>query len=317
MSTLVSVIVPAYNCAATIAETLESALAQDYPAKEIIVVNDGSKDETLAALNRFGTRIRVIDQVNAGPPAARNTGIAAARGEYIAFLDADDVWIQGKLTAQARHLDANPEVGTVFTRWHIWNADADGRFSRLPTIESRPVSEAVDSANSGWLYHRLLLDSELLTTTVMLRGSMVRRIGGFDTGLWNGDDYDYWLRASREGRITKLASIGALYRILPQSVSRSPKERNFEHEVVSNAIARWGLVGPDGTAASPAQVQARLEDLELAHAYAHMTAGDPQVAWAVYRTALKRHPLRWRLWLNTARAAWRNGPGRSIDATAT
>jgi glycosyltransferase involved in cell wall biosynthesis len=290
-----------------VAETVDSALAQDHAAKEIIVVNDGSTDDTLQVLARFGDRIRVIDQKNAGPPAARNAGFAAARGDYIAFLDADDVWVQGKLAAQARHLDAHADVGTVFTNWHVWTPDADGRFRRLPEIESRHVDDRVDEANSGWLYHRLLLDSELLTTTVMLRGTMVRRIGGFDPGLWNGDDYDYWLRVSREGRITKLASIGALYRILPNSVSRSPKERNFELEVVQRALQRWGIEGPDGTRADPVAVQRRIESLQLAHGYAHLLRGNPHLALEAYRGALARHPLNLKLWLNAARAALRVG----------
>jgi len=309
MSTLVTVIVPAYNCAATVAETLESALAQDHRAQEVLVVNDGSTDNTLEVLRGFGDRIRVIDQKNAGPPAARNAGLAGARGDYVAFLDADDVWVQGKLSAQARHLDNNADVSTVFTRWHVWKAGPDGQYQRRPDIESQAVTDAVDGANSGWLYTRLLLDCELLTTTVMLRNSMVKKIGGFDLGLWNGDDYDYWLRASREGKITKLSSIGALYRILPGSVSHRPKPTNYEFEVVSRAVARWGLVGPDGQQADSAQLQRRLDDLEIAHAYGHLLRGDPKVALKAYGQAIAKHPTRANLWINAARAALKSGLG--------
>jgi glycosyltransferase involved in cell wall biosynthesis len=303
--TLVTVIIPAYNCASTVAETLESVLAQDHAATEVVVVNDGSKDDTLQVLSRFGERIRVIDQPNAGPPAARNTGLRAARGEYIAFLDADDVWIQGKLAAQARHLDANPDVGTVFTDWYVWNSETDGSFRRRPEIEARSVDDSIDPATSGWLYPRLLFGSELLTTTVMMRASVIRRIGDFDVRLWNGDDYDYWLRASREGRITKLASIGALYRILPNSVSRRPREINYEYEVVKGAIERFGLQGPDGTEADPAAVIARLDELQIAHAYGHLLRGDAELALRTYRRMVAKHPTRLKLWVNMARAAVR------------
>jgi glycosyltransferase involved in cell wall biosynthesis len=301
--TLVTVIIPAYNCASTVAETLESVLAQDHPATEVVVVNDGSTDSTLQVLRGFGERIRVIDQPNAGPPAARNTGLRAAHGEYIAFLDADDVWVQGKLAAQARHLDAHADVGTVFTDWYVWNPEPDGSFRRRPDIEGRSVDDRVDEGLSGWLYPRLLFGSELLTTTVMMRRSTIQRIGDFDLRLWNGDDYDYWLRASREGKITKLASIGALYRILPNSVSRRPRETNYEYDVVKGAVDRWGRRGPDGTEADADAVALRLDELQIAHAYGHLLRGDAALAFRTYRSMLAKHPSRPKLWLNTARAA--------------
>ncbi len=316
MSTPVSVIIPAYNCASTVAETLDSVLEQDHRKTEVIVVNDGSTDNTLEVLRGYADRVRIIDQPNAGPPAARNAGIRAATGEYIAFLDADDVWVQGKLTAQARHLDGNADVGTVFTDWYVWNSEADGTFRRRPEIESRHVDDRVDPALSGWLYTKLLFTSELLTTTVMIRASVIRKVGDFDLRLWNGDDYDYWLRCSREGKITKLASIGALYRILPNSVSRRPRETNYEFEVVKSAIDRWGLAGPDGTPANPQAVSRRLDELQSAHAYGHLLRGDAALAYRTYRQLLGRHPTQPRLWLNTMRAALKARSQRPVSAVA-
>ena len=303
MPSLVSVIVPAYNCAATIAETLESVLAQDHGAVEVIVVNDGSKDHTLEVLHGFGDRIRVVDQANAGPPAARNAGIAAARGEYLAFVDADDIWLPGKVSAQVRHLEAHPEVGTVFTEWFVWEVDADGRFSTPTRFEGYRVDDRVDERVSGWIYHQLLLTSELLTSTVMLRRSLAERVGSFDLTLWNGDDYDYWIRLSREAQITKLASVGVLYRQLPGSVSRTPKDMNFEYELVTRALRRWGAAGPDGRTPDAAVLNQRLEQLQLAHGYAHLKSGKASIAWQVYRDAALQRPWRAGYWLNAARAA--------------
>jgi glycosyltransferase involved in cell wall biosynthesis len=305
MPSLVSVIVPAYNCAATIAETLESVLAQDYGAIELIVVNDGSKDHTLEVLRGFGGRIRVVDQANAGPPAARNAGIAAARGEYIAFIDADDIWLPGKVSAQVRHLETHPEVGTTYTAWHVWEPDGNGRFSTPGHLAGVAVGDDLDPALSGWLYDRLLFTSELLTSTVLLRRSLAERVGGFDLALWNGDDYDYWIRLSREAKISKLASVGVLYRQLPGSVSRSPKEVNFELEVISRALRQWGPVGPDGRAVDARRLAERLEALELAHGYAHLQRGNPQIAWKVYCQAAKRRPTRLSYSLNAVKALWR------------
>ena len=103
---LVSVVIPVFNCQAYIAEAVDSALAQDYPNTEVIVVNDGPTDGNMAELSRIGGRIRLIDQANAGPPQVRNAGLAAEQGHCIAFLDADAVWLLGKLSAQVGHLEA-------------------------------------------------------------------------------------------------------------------------------------------------------------------------------------------------------------------
>lgn len=299
---LVSVIIPCYNCAATVAETIESVLAQDHREVEVIAVNDGSKDDTLAVLRGFGDRIRVVDQRNSGPPAARNAGMAAARGGYIAFVDADDIWLQGKVSAQVRHLEQNPDVGTTYTAWHVWEPDGDGRFSHPGHLVGPVVTDAIDPMLSGWLYGRLLFTSELLTSTVLLRRSLAERIGGFDLALWNGDDYDYWIRLSREAKISKLAAVGVLYRQLPGSVSRSPKDVNFEFEVISRALRQWGPVGPDGRAVDARRLAERLESLELAHGYAHLRSGKAEIAWQVYRAAALKHPLRPGHWLNALRA---------------
>lgn len=303
MPKVVSVIIPVYNCARFVAEAVQSALNQDYDAKEIIVVNDGSTDDTIDVLRSFGDKIRLIDQKNGGPPKARNAGLRAARGEYIAFLDADDIWSPGKLTAQSDHLDSHPEVGTVFSTWQEWRPDPDGAFRRPEYFDVTMHDDAVDNSCSGWLYNRLLFDCELLTTTVMLRASTVQAIGEFDVSMFNGDDYDYWIRASRIAPISKLKSIGALYRILPNSVARTPRETNFEYEVIRKAVSRWGLIGPDGTVTDPVKMDQRFERLTLSHGYAHLQNGDPRLALGAFRELLRRHPAKVSLWLNALRAS--------------
>jgi len=129
---LVSVIIPAFNARLHIGAALSSVLDQDYPNLEIIVVDDGSSDETSKEALRYGERVRVIRQANAGPAAARNRGVSASRGELLAFIDADDVWIAGKLVAQVRYLREHPDVGVVFGAWIRWNASEDGTFGEPP-----------------------------------------------------------------------------------------------------------------------------------------------------------------------------------------
>ncbi len=314
MHPLVSVVIPVFNCQAYIAEAVESALSQDYPCIEVIVVNDGSTDGTLSELRRFGDRIRVIDQVNSGPPRARNAGMAAANGEYIAFLDADDIWLQGKLWAQVSHLESNPDVGTCYFQWHVWPADADGVYRR-PVFASDSVRDAKPNpTKSGWVYQRLLFDCELLTTTVMVRASVARQVGEFDRGLWNGDDYDYWLRLSQAAPITRLEPAGALYRELPGSVSRRARPLNDELIVIERAVARFGFSDPSGTVVDRLRVLQRMDNLVFQFGYMHLKQGDPAIALKSFMRNLRRRPWRLKTWAHAARARWRMSRGRQTVA---
>ncbi|KPF45630.1 hypothetical protein D621_17775 [beta proteobacterium AAP51] len=302
MTSLVSIIIPVFNCEAYVAEAVESALAQDYPDKEVIVVNDGSTDGTLQVLQGFGSRIRVVDQVNGGPPRARNAGLAAARGDYVAFLDADDIWLQGKLSAQVAHMQANPEVGTCYITWLVWPADGDGVF-RVPAAGLQPLGPThVNPSMSGWIYGRLLFDSELLTSTVLIRTSVLKQVGEFDEALWNGDDYDFWLRLSQAAPISRLEPAGVLYRVVQGSVSRRARPVNDELVVIERALARFGLRDPSGAAIDPARVKQRLDGLVFQFGYAHLRRGDPAIAWRSFAQNLRFRPLRPRLWVHALTA---------------
>ncbi|NEP84931.1 MAG: glycosyltransferase family 2 protein, partial [Okeania sp. SIO3B3] len=110
----VSVIIPAYNRADLIGETVDSVLAQTHPDIEIIVIDDGSTDNTADVLATYGSALRVIRQANAGQQAARNAGIRAATGDYIAFLDSDDLWLPHRIEAQLQRFEEVPEAGLVY-----------------------------------------------------------------------------------------------------------------------------------------------------------------------------------------------------------
>lgn len=114
-SPLVSVIIPTYNRASLITQAVDSVLARSYRSVEIIVVDDGSTDETEAVLARYGHSIRFIRQPNLGRSEARNTGLEAARGTLVAWLDSDNYWHPGKLAAQVDYLERHPDTGLVFT----------------------------------------------------------------------------------------------------------------------------------------------------------------------------------------------------------
>ena len=122
----VSVIIPAYNCAHYICHAVDSVLAQTFPDFELVVVDDGSTDNTRELLKQYGSQIKYIYQQNKDMTAARNTGINHSSGEYIAFLDSDDIWLANKLERQIVLLDQAPEVGLVYC-WHYYIDPAGNR----------------------------------------------------------------------------------------------------------------------------------------------------------------------------------------------
>lgn len=294
---LISVIVPSYNCARYIAAALESALQQDYPNKEILVVDDGSTDNSLEVLRGFGDRIQVITQANAGAAAARNTGLRAAKGEYLAFLDADDLWLPGKLTAQANYLDAHPEIGLVYSAWQEWHARADGEFDPPPAVPASDASTEIVAQESGWMYNRLLLDCAIHTTTAMIRGKVAGEVGLFDVKLRRGQDYDYWLRVSRVTPIHKLKAVLSLYRIHRESITRKPHVANYGYLVIKNALDRWGRTGPDGGVTPKRAVDQVLARMWFGYGYTHYIAGDSALAVNAFLRCIFHRPFWYSGWV--------------------
>jgi len=139
----VSVIIPAYNAERYLAEALDSALAQTYPPAEIVVVNDGSKDGTEEIALAYGDRIHYIAQPNRGISATRNRGIEASSGEFLAFLDADDIWESRKLEFQMAIMESQPDVNMVFCHMIRFNDAAPGSTRR---IESKPQPAPLPAA---------------------------------------------------------------------------------------------------------------------------------------------------------------------------
>ena len=209
---LVSIIIPVYNSSAYVQDAIRSALEQDYESKEIIVVDDGSTDSTPDILKSFQDKVIVLTQSNAGPGSARNRGLKHAMGSYIAFLDSDDFWVPGKLRLQIEYLEQKREVGAVYSKWLLWHPDAAGRFSPLYLAPLKKRTTIVPE-DSDWIYTNLLFECRLLTSTVVLRRSIMEAVGLFNEDLLRGQDYDYWIRLSRVTRIHKLDNELVLYRI--------------------------------------------------------------------------------------------------------
>lgn len=188
----VSVVIPTHNSENSIRRCLDSIARQSYTNLEVIVVDDASRDSTVETVKAYSDiDVNLIAQtVNTGPAAARNAGIDAASGDYIAFMDSDDEWLPQKLERQVAALEANPRMAIVGCR-ACW-LDAEGNvMSRFP--ETPPIVGA-----EGW--KGLLMDSWLHTSAAVVRASLV---GGqrFNPDLLVGEDRDFWIRMARQGEV--------------------------------------------------------------------------------------------------------------------
>jgi len=193
---LVSVVIPTFNRAATISAAIQSVLQQTYRDIEVIVVDDGSTDETPEVLRRFEDRVRVLRQLNAGPSAARNRGVAASRGSLLAFLDSDDVWLPEKIERQVA-LFSN---GGNAISCCVCNATLTGLSTLRGT--SFEVAGIATSIESGYWRNpaQVLATRFLLFNQVMVvRRDAFEKIGGFRDDLWLLEDYDLALRLSLLG----------------------------------------------------------------------------------------------------------------------
>jgi glycosyltransferase involved in cell wall biosynthesis len=290
---LVSVIIPAYDAERFILDAVQSITDQDYPSIEVLLIDDGSRDGTVQLVEHDAPWVRVIQQTNAGAGAARNTGLRHATGELICYLDADDGWFPGKVKAQVRYLRRNPTVGAVYHNWLVWNPDDGGNYRPLTRPESAGASE-IDPVHSGWIYSNLLLDCVIHTSTAMIRRDVAKAVGEFNPSLRTGEDYDYWLRLSRQCEIHKLNGIYSYYRAVPSSLTGSPNSASNEYQVLKRAIERWGLSSPNGTGVSEDLLKKRLAALAFDSGYAHYHRGSKKLARAAFTQALRHDPLRWR-----------------------
>lgn len=176
----ISVIIPAHNRAHTLPRALDSVLAQTRPADEVILVDDGSTDDTAALLQTHYPTVRYLHQPNQGVSAARNSGIRVARGDWIALLDSDDAWLPHKLACQARQLDSG---APLIHSDEIWIRNG---------VRVNPMKKHAKSG--GWIYQQCLPLCAISPSAALLRRDLFERIGLFDDTLPACEDYDFWLR---------------------------------------------------------------------------------------------------------------------------
>jgi glycosyltransferase involved in cell wall biosynthesis len=215
MSQLVSVIIPAYNAEKFIGETIVSVLKQSHSNLELIIINDGSKDNTLSILNHFAEsdkRIRLLNKTNTGVSDTRNKGIELAKGEFIAFLDADDVWLENNLEKKVDLLSSNPQLGFVYS--NMYQADKD--------LQNRTL--APEGKDNNILEDLLMWNGEVIPgpcSNLVIRRKCIEHGIRFDPRLTTIADQDFTVQLAHQFKGKLIPEPLWVYRILPGSMSKS------------------------------------------------------------------------------------------------
>lgn len=281
-SPLVSVVIPAHNAGRWLAETIGSVLAQSFDDLELIVVDDASSDDTAAVARAAAdSRLRLIQNPgNLGVSATRNNGLAAARGEFVAFLDADDLCLPHRLERQVRFLKENPEVGLVGSwlktfgaREEIWTAD--------------PRHDQIKS--------EFLFRSGMLQSTVMCRRELMERLDlRYDPTITLSEDYELWTRCADLMRLANMPEVLVRYRLhgdnasLKRSEGLRASSRRIRlrqlrkmladpspaEEELHNALAEYGPVGPSLKSFDLTMVEQWLLRLRTANRESRYTSKD-------------------------------------------
>lgn len=208
----VSIVIPAYNAAWCIERAVDSVLAQTFRDFELIVVDDGSTDDTAEVLAVYRGALRVVTQPNGGMSSARNAGIRAATGRYIAFLDADDRWLPDKLALQVEVLEARPDLAFCAAIATLENPAGE------KIGEWRGLGSATTGVSEVFANHAAVAGG---ASAVLARRHLVQELGGFDTDLAGAEDTDLWIRLAARGGFVCLDTPLVVVVRRPDSVSRN------------------------------------------------------------------------------------------------
>jgi glycosyltransferase involved in cell wall biosynthesis len=209
----ISIVIPAYNAEKTIKKTIESVLEQTYQDFEIIVINDGSIDKTVQIVESFkDKRINIFSYENCGLPTARNRGIYRSTGEFIAFLDADDLWTKDKLEMQLNALKESPEAGLAYSWTCFMDVDEQG--------EAVSFLRSPEYAFAGDVYQQLLIGDFIHSgSNTLIRYQAIQAAGEFEPTLKSCEDWDYWLRIAARFHFVVVPKYQILYRRTPGGMS--------------------------------------------------------------------------------------------------
>lgn len=232
---MISVVIPLYNKESQIVKTLQSVLAQTYDDYEVIVVNDGSTDGSLEAVGTVrDPRIRIVSQNNAGVSAARNRGIEEARGEFVAFLDADDEWKPEYLAVQAQLTDKYSQCDVFAVNYEFHRADGKIEYTSINRLGFKGEDGVLDN------YFEVAFCSHppIWTSAVMIRKQPLLEIGGFPCGIRSGEDLLTWARLAAKFKIAYSKTTLAVFNIEGYGIKEKPKRVPQEPDYVGQELGK-------------------------------------------------------------------------------
>lgn len=305
---LVSVVIPTYNCARYIGDALKSVAMQSYSDIEIVVVDDGSDDKTQDAIAASGVSCRyVLNERKKGPSGARNQGIEMCSGQFIAFLDADDGWLPNKLAVQIPALQADATLSALGGRMVPWEGDAvDARF---------------DSEIRRYSFDEMIVRNRLCTPTVVVRRDAIDRVGWFDEDLKLSEDFELWLRLSKNGTVARVETPLARFRQRSEGLSAGNRDRTFALDIrfTRSLIDRYKDVPnisrlvKQGIAAREFERAIELCDVEMRYRDAFIATVNSIRSWPWNNPITPDHPL---TRLRRLRRIALNAMNRAKQATA-
>jgi len=270
-----SIVIPTYNRGKYISATINSVLSQTFKDFEIIVVDDGSTDDTHKELEQFGAKIKIINQPNSERAVSRNNGVKNSSGEYIAFLDSDDLWAENKLEKQVEALDNKKNTILVYGQSHRINDKGE----RIKTARRQM------KGYNGTVFESLLMRNFVVSATPMIRREYFDKTSGFQTKYIPYEDWEFWLRFSLLGEFYFLPNHLSYYRIHPEQSVKQATAENIER--VTNLLLK------DSFTLKEILETTKRKSLGLAnlrYCYWYLLANQPQVAKEKITKAINLYP---------------------------
>ncbi len=277
--TTFSIIIPVYNASAYIEQSLTSVFAQTYCDFEVIVVDDGSTDDTVDRVKKFShhASLRYVYQANAGPAAARNTGLQLASGELIAFLDVDDLWHPGKLQAHFERMQTSPKIGLSFNWFKV--------FHDRPDVEGLMPWFAPPTKSTLQWQDFLIRNWTGTSSTVVIRAECLQGGRCFDARFRTSEDYQLWLQIAQDGwEVSFIADALTMYRRRPNSLSVDYLQIALDELLVMKQGVR--IDNPSAKVAINLAITRRQLDV----AWAYFRSGQRQMAWQSLKQGYRAVP---------------------------